>query len=62
LTRFAEAAVCGLPTSPSGTAETANLQVAEEAAMDFSYFLRWSASGSALFFYAGFILILVAKS
>jgi hypothetical protein len=51
LTRFAEAAVCGLPTSPSGTAETANLQVAEEAAMDFSYFLRWSASGSTLFFF-----------
>jgi hypothetical protein len=50
LTRFAEAAVCGLPASPSGAAETANLQVAEEAAVDFSYFLCWSASASALFF------------
>jgi hypothetical protein len=50
LTRFAEAAVCGLPASPSGGAETANLQVAEEAAVDFSYFLCWSASASALFF------------
>jgi hypothetical protein len=61
LTRFAEPAVCGLPASLSGAAETANLQVAEEAAVDFSYFLCWSASSASLFFYAASILILLSN-